>query len=293
MALHYTDLLHKAGFIDFDDMTIAGLRLLSMEWVAQAVAAKFPVLLVDEYQDLGVQLHHLVRILSESVGVRVIAVGDPDQSIYAFSGAQPTLLRELAERTDFETIALRINYRSRQRIIDAAEIILQEDRGYIAADEEDAVIDFVFCEDGGLAEQAQRAIAAIPEILSRHEGRQVGDIGVLYVDKNVGDVIADVAREHNVRYVRIDGNAPYPKTPLTRWVEDCARWCSGEWRTGNQRIRDILELWGQLTGVDDEADIAADTKANLTQFLWNHRSADLPALDWLNALWRVALEAHL
>ncbi|MEX2227726.1 MAG: 3'-5' exonuclease [Dehalococcoidia bacterium] len=116
---------------------------------------------------------------------------------------------------------------------------------------------------------------------------------MLYVDKNVGDVIADVAREHNVRYVRIDGNAPYPKTPLTRWVEDCARWCSGEWRTGNQRIRDILELWGQLTGVDDEADIAADTKANLTQFLWNHRSADLPALDWLNALWRVALEAHL
>ena len=87
-------LLRGEGMIDFEDMVLIGLRLIeSHRWVRRALRAKFPVLVVDEYQDLGVPLHRIVQSLCFRAGVRLFAVGDPDQSIYGFTGARPDLLR--------------------------------------------------------------------------------------------------------------------------------------------------------------------------------------------------------
>jgi len=69
-------------------------------WLQQALLAKYPVLVVDEYQDLGVALHRLVMGLCIRAGMRLFAVGDVDQSIYGFTGARPDLLRRLSERED-------------------------------------------------------------------------------------------------------------------------------------------------------------------------------------------------
>ena len=51
------------------------------------VQAKFPIIAVDEYQDLGVAHHRMVKRLAFEGGVRLFAVGDADQSIYGFTGA--------------------------------------------------------------------------------------------------------------------------------------------------------------------------------------------------------------
>ena len=59
---------------------------------------------MDEYQDLGTALHEMVLQLCFGAGIRVFAVGDPDQSIYRFNGAKPELLRELSTRDDVKTI---------------------------------------------------------------------------------------------------------------------------------------------------------------------------------------------
>ena len=57
----YEARLRSAGLIDFDDMMLLGLSLVeSHEWVRRAIAAKFPILTVDEYQDLGMPLHRIV-----------------------------------------------------------------------------------------------------------------------------------------------------------------------------------------------------------------------------------------
>src|SRR5712691_8023913 len=81
-------------------------------------------LVIDEYQDLGVPLHRMVLGLKEKAGVRIIAVGDPDQSIYGFTGAQPVLLRKLAALPDVEDIELKLNYRCADRIIAASKTLL-------------------------------------------------------------------------------------------------------------------------------------------------------------------------
>ena len=90
--------LRRMGLIDFDDLVVFGQRLVSEhDWVLPLLQAKFPVLAVDEYQDLGVALHRIVKRVAFDGGVRLFAVGDPDQSIYGFTGADGALLQEQAE----------------------------------------------------------------------------------------------------------------------------------------------------------------------------------------------------
>lgn len=84
------------------------------------------MLVVDEYQDLGVALHRIVKRLAFDGGVRLFAVGDADQSIYGFTGADGALLIELAARSDIEPVQLQLNYRSGAGIVTASEMALEK-----------------------------------------------------------------------------------------------------------------------------------------------------------------------
>lgn len=135
LAEAYEAELRRRGLIDFDDMPLLAVRALrDNPWLQQALLAKYPILVVDEYQDLGVALHRMVMGLCFRAGMRLFAVGDADQSIYGFTGARPELLRRLSDREDVETIRLRLNYRSGSRIVTAASVALGEERDYEAAD---------------------------------------------------------------------------------------------------------------------------------------------------------------
>jgi DNA helicase-2/ATP-dependent DNA helicase PcrA len=82
--------LRRQGLLDFDDMPLLAYRMIKENlWIRDALRARFPVLFVDEYQDLGHALHELVLLLCFEGGIRLFAVGDADQSIYAFNGANP------------------------------------------------------------------------------------------------------------------------------------------------------------------------------------------------------------
>jgi superfamily I DNA/RNA helicase len=86
VCIEYERLLRSRGRIDFDDIVLLAVRAIeASEVVRRCLRAQFPVLLVDEYQDLGVPLHRLVLRLCLGAGVRLFAVGDPDQSIYGFT----------------------------------------------------------------------------------------------------------------------------------------------------------------------------------------------------------------
>jgi DNA helicase-2/ATP-dependent DNA helicase PcrA len=129
----YERRLRELGLLDFDDMVLFGLQLIEgNEWVRKCLCARFPVIAVDEYQDLGLALHRIVLSLVYDAGIRLFAVGDADQSIYGFTGAMPFLLKDLSELEGIEAVPLRFNYRSGQAIVDASEVALGEERGYEA-----------------------------------------------------------------------------------------------------------------------------------------------------------------
>ncbi|MGF6507832.1 UvrD-helicase domain-containing protein [Paraburkholderia sp. 32] len=135
VAETYEDELRRAGRIDFDDMPLLAVRALrECPWIQRALFAKYPVLVVDEYQDLGRALHRMVLGLCFCAGMRLFAVGDVDQSIYGFTGAHPDLLESLSEREDVETVRLELNYRSGTRIVEASGYALGQARDYRAAE---------------------------------------------------------------------------------------------------------------------------------------------------------------
>src|SRR5665213_1802826 len=68
--------LRRLGLVDFDDLVVFGNQLVAEhDWVLPVIAARFPVLAVDEYQDLGIPLHRIVKRLAFDGGVRLFAVG--------------------------------------------------------------------------------------------------------------------------------------------------------------------------------------------------------------------------
>src|SRR5581483_11899333 len=123
----YEKLLLENGLIDFDGLILAGLQLVEKhEWVRTCIKAKYPIIVIDEYQDLGLPLHRMVLALMNKAGLRIIAVGDPDQSIYGFTGAKPALLRTLQTLPNVEAIRLKLNYRCADQIIAASQTLLPE-----------------------------------------------------------------------------------------------------------------------------------------------------------------------
>ncbi len=276
LAERYEAELRRRGLVDFDDLVVLGHSLVSQyEWVLPVLLARFPVLAVDEYQDLGVPLHRIVKRLAFRGGIRLFAVGDPDQSIYGFAGADGNLLTELAGREDVESIRLEINYRSAGRIVRASEMALGENRGYRPQDpRREATIEFVECPNG-LREQAAIAVSRlIPAALAAKQGRCLGDIAILYRDYRAGTVVADEVSGAGLEFTRADRAAPYRKCGLTSWIEDCAAWCAGGWREGVPQLRDLLERWrGFRRGRRSEREAQVADRI-VTEFLWGHRESD-------------------
>lgn len=282
----YEAALRQDGLIDYDDMVVFGQQLIAEhDWVLPLVQAKFPVLAVDEYQDLGVALHRIVTRLAFDGGVRLFAVGDADQSIYGFTGADGALLMELAAREDIEPVRLQLNYRSGAGIVSASEMALGEARGYRANDPaRQTTIEFVLCPNG-LSDQAAHAVAQIiPTALASKPGRTLGDIAILYKDYRAGDVVAEAVTTGGFDYIRVDTAAPYRKVALTSWVEDCAAWCAGGWRVGHPQLRGLIDRYFAFhrSGLDD---VHARRKGHeLTALLWQLRADQQSARNFVASL---------
>src|SRR5690606_28441528 len=121
----YQARLRKAGAMDFDDLLGVTVELLRTEpQVLEHYRNRFGNVLVDEYQDTNPVQNDLVMLLGEEHR-NVCVVGDLDQSIYAFRGADMRNLLEF-ENTfpDATTVVLEQNYRSTQTILDAANAVI-------------------------------------------------------------------------------------------------------------------------------------------------------------------------
>ncbi len=121
----YQRRLYEANAMDFDDLIMKTVMLLESVPEARSKWQKaFEYVMVDEYQDTNHAQFRLVSILAER-HTNIAVVGDQDQSIYAFRGAD---IRNISEfEQDFpnaRVIALEQNYRSTQRILDAANSVI-------------------------------------------------------------------------------------------------------------------------------------------------------------------------
>ncbi|RME65171.1 MAG: hypothetical protein D6790_02235, partial [Caldilineae bacterium] len=121
----YATALNAAQAVDFDDLLARTAALLEQnEPVRQTLHQRFRWISVDEYQDLNPVQHRLLRLLAAG-GANVCAIGDPDQAIYGFRGADHRFF--LSFEQDFpgaRRFQLTQNYRSAQAILDAASQVI-------------------------------------------------------------------------------------------------------------------------------------------------------------------------
>lgn len=232
--------LRAKGRIDFDDMPLIAYQMLvEHPWICDAVRAKFPVLFVDEYQDLGHALHQMVLKLCFENGIRLFAVGDADQSIYGFNGAEPSLLMSLVERNDVTPVSLRFNYRCGKEIISASLAALGEHRSYIGPEgAELGLIDF-HPVDGADNDQATFVLEKlVPDLLNR--GYSLNDIGILYRWAKHSDALVAASEIAGIPFIRADKMALVKRgSSVGRFIEKCARWIIGGWKTAEPRFQHL------------------------------------------------------
>src|SRR5438270_13186019 len=117
--------LHKANALDFDDLLLETVRLLkSSSEVRERYNRRYQYLLIDEYQDTNRPQYELMKLLGGG-HQNVCVVGDEDQSIYSWRGANIKNILEFEK--DFpgaKVIRLEQNYRSTQLIPEAASAVV-------------------------------------------------------------------------------------------------------------------------------------------------------------------------
>jgi len=189
--------------VDFDDLILLPVLLFQQHpEVLEKWQNKIRYLLVDEYQDTNITQYQLVRLLAGNLG-RFTVVGDDDQSIYAWRGAQPENLSQLQkDYSRLQVIKLEQNYRSSGRILKVANQLiannphtfekkLWSELGYgdplrVLSHRNDAI-------------EAKQIVAEIVHHRFKHGGKY-GDYAILYRGNHQSRLFERELRESNVPY---------------------------------------------------------------------------------------------
>lgn len=125
----YQKKLKANNALDFDDILFSTVKILSENpAVLEKYQNQFKFIMVDEYQDTNNVQYMFISMLAQKHG-NICVVGDDDQSIYKFRGANiQNILNFEEEFTDAEVIKLEQNYRSTQNILDAANAVIHNNR---------------------------------------------------------------------------------------------------------------------------------------------------------------------
>ncbi len=126
----YETRLREIGNADFGDLILLPVRVLSEHpEVRERIRSRFRVLLVDEYQDSNIAQYKLLELLSDA-GTYICVVGDDDQSIYRFRGAEVKNILTFHETfPGTDVIRLEENYRSTGSILDVASAVVNRNEG--------------------------------------------------------------------------------------------------------------------------------------------------------------------
>lgn len=178
----YEEGLKEQGAVDFDDLQILPLKLLSeKDEVRKRYHERYPFILVDEYQDTNIVQYNLVKMLT-GPDKNICVVGDDDQGIYSWRGA--TIKNILSFERDFpgaKVVRLEKNYRSTSTILQAAQGVITNNSERA---KKDLWTDAPHGEKISIYEakndREEAAYVADKIIRYRSKGGALNDIGILY-----------------------------------------------------------------------------------------------------------------
>jgi DNA helicase II / ATP-dependent DNA helicase PcrA len=205
----YEKILVRSRAYDFDDLLVHAVRLLEDHAdVGSRYAERFLHVLVDEYQDTNHAQYRIVRRLAGGHG-NVCVVGDDDQSIYGWRGA------DLRNILDFErdfpgaaVVRLEENYRSTPSILEVANAVIERNRARKEKRLRTARPDGEPVAAVRLPDERAEASWVVEEILRAADGRRFGDCVILYRTNAQSRPFEDALRRARVPY-RIVGSVRF------------------------------------------------------------------------------------
>jgi superfamily I DNA/RNA helicase len=203
----YQEALRSAAAFDFDDLIVEPVRLFRDDpEVAARWRERFRYVMVDEYQDTNRAQIKMIEALVEAHG-NLTVVGDDDQSIYSWRGADPSNILRFGEMfPGAEIVKLEQNYRSSRTILDAANAVIANNKlrhGKTLWSDHAAgpAIIHAVAQD---VEQEAKWIAR--ELLALHEqGKPWDAMAVMYRSNIQSKLLEEQLREHQVPYIMYGG----------------------------------------------------------------------------------------
>ena len=211
----YEKALRQANALDFDDLLLETVRLLYHdEETRNSWNRRLNYIMIDEYQDTNRSQYELMRLLSQHHD-NVCVVGDEDQSIYSWRGAD---IRNILDfEKDFpraKTIRLEQNYRSTKNILEAASVLVannKERKGkWLWTDESEGDLLTVYAAHDG-ENEALFIADAIEKILRQYPTRRVA---ILYRTNFQSRQIEEALRRYNRKYNVVGGFSYYQRAEV-------------------------------------------------------------------------------
>ncbi len=199
----YQRLLAENHALDFDDLILYAVLLLrNSQMVREHYQERFHYVHVDEYQDINHSQYELVRILSDKYR-NIFCVGDDDQSIYRWRGAEVGIILQFEEDfPDARVFKLERNYRSTRKIIEAAHHVVKRNRGRadkkLWTDNEDGA-DLQIMANANDREEANNIAIRIRNKVST-DNRHWSDFAVLYRTNSQSRVFEEAMINHRIPY---------------------------------------------------------------------------------------------
>jgi DNA helicase II / ATP-dependent DNA helicase PcrA len=211
----YEKVLQDSNALDFDDLLLRSRRLLrESPGAREKWQARFQYLHVDEYQDTNRVQYDLMRLLT-GPGQNICVVGDEDQSIYAWRGADVSIL--LSFSRDFpkaRVVKLEHNYRSTQNILDAAGAVVANnpDRlGKSLKAEKSAGVNLKFFEGRDPQAEAEYVAGELERILKEDSDQTCA---VEYRTNAQSRAFEEVFRRQGLRYKLVGGFSFYHRAEV-------------------------------------------------------------------------------
>ena len=204
---YYDERLKSLYALDFDDLILFTVRLFKLHKdVLKKWSSKFIYIHVDEFQDIDKTQYELIKLLS-STHDNVYVVGDPDQTIYTWRGADVNIIVNFDK--DFKntkTIILNQNYRSTNNILEGANSLIKYNKSRVPKD--------LFSENGDgdkivhktLPDETSEAyyvVSCIQSLLK--QGYEYNDIAILYRSNYLSREVEKVFIENRIPYVIYGG----------------------------------------------------------------------------------------
>ena len=197
----YEDLIHASKVVDFARLQSTALAILSSHPEALAgVRARYVFSLVDEYQDTSPAQADLIRLIAGDLR-NVFVVGDENQSIYGFRGADVTNFRNFHQKyPKAQTYSLMTNFRSDKTIVEAANLLLESKIKEKLEAHRAKGNDIILVTGETREETARNAVAFIK--MKIDEGTlKTGDAAFLYRKKCLAEDIHRALRESGLPFV--------------------------------------------------------------------------------------------